>query len=251
MSRLIVIFAEPRSGSNLLCEILECFPGLRVLNEFFSTHISNSDPDSLLLLKDHERVRFSEEYNVPNKTIPLIEAIRSDPQRSLAIMDELDPRPKVIKIQRHYLDQFNLYFLFKLPDAIFFTVKRNNRLKKFVSFMQAGFIEKWSKVDTSNVKILMTSDEYIKDEYTSVVYWDKVKENLKINNKIPYALTYEYDLEFYKLDYFLNKLQTYFKTEGLDLEIVKKPITTFKQNKSKPEDVIEHWKWIKLELGVD
>jgi hypothetical protein len=251
MSRLIIIFAEPRSGSNLLCEILECFSGLRVLNEFFSTHVSNSNPDSLLLLMDHERVRFSEEYNVPNETIPLIEAIRANPQRSLAIMDELDPRTKVIKIQRHYLDQFNLYFLFDLDDAIFITVKRRNKLRRFTSFMQAGKIEKWFKVDTSELKILTTADEFIKDEYSSIIYWEKVEKNLKSRNRTNLHLVYEDDFEHYDLDTILNRLQEYIKSNGLELDIVKKPITMFKQNNSRPQDVIGNWDWIKQNLGFD
>jgi len=250
MSKTIIIFAQPKSSRNLLCEILESFPRLRVLNEFFSTY-DCADPDTLLFLNKEERIEFSHKFKTNNDTASLIDAITENPKEALELINQLDTRPKVIKIHNHHLSQFKLHFLFDLEDTIFITVKRKNRLKRFVSHMQAGKIQKWFKVDTSDVKILTTAEDFIKEEYKCVTYWEQVNSSLDKLGKNRLKLFYEDDFENLNQLEVLKKLQRYFSENNLTLEIDIKPITFFKQNNRNPKDVIGNWDWVKKNLGFD
>jgi hypothetical protein len=201
MKKLILIFCEPRTGSNLLNEAMNLYTPIRAVNEFFLNlgFYVREDfvPDDLLhktLIRPYERWQLFKFLNVEQENYPeLIKQINRTPIQAVKKLYELVPANLVIKIHRHQLEELNLYELLDLPYVEVILLERSNRLKSHVSSLKARKFDKWHNVDTSNIQVSVNVDEFINERDISFNWYKEMKERLSSKDYL--EVNYERDLE--------------------------------------------------------
>jgi hypothetical protein len=192
----IIVLSEPRTGSNLMCEMFYRYKEFRVLNEFF-IDVDSNDPHivphvTALSLKEKEK--FLKKFNIENNDAgKLVKEIIRSPVAAYDFLNQLIPDYKVIKCHRSMLKPLNIEFLLDKNNNFVF-ISRSDILAQYVSRAVAMKINKWHNVDTSHEKISIDINDLLnyRDMYNQGLEY---KTQLAKNNKNILDINYEQDID--------------------------------------------------------
>lgn len=255
--KIILIISEPRTGSNLLTEALKLYCPFRIINEFYLSpsgfyirpdHIPDDLPHKKLIRDDERRELAGFLNTEQDDYISLITGIRSKPIDALRKLNELVPEHLVVKIHGFQFDELNLITLglLDLQEIQVVLLERSSRLHSYVSNQKARQFDKWHNVDTSNIKIKIDKEDFLKEQFRSLSWYADVRHNLHIRNKSYLEVNYEKDLEFINKQSFYNLFDPWFEKIKLPVTKTDYELKYFKkQNNSSIEHSISNYDEIK------
>lgn len=221
--KLIVILCEPRTGSNLLCEAVESYSSLQCISEFYLSPYSglyvkkDNVPDDLphkdMLSLEQQDSLFTF-LNIQDRNhYEMLVNIYNNPIDALLELYKITDKTLVVKIMRLQFNELDLDRLIDFPFVEIIVLERSNKLEEYVSHMKAIEHNKWFNVDTSNIKIKVDVDKFLKRLNESNDWYLKIRQHLIIANKNYLELNYETHLlefdqeEFCKMfDIWLEKI---------------------------------------------
>lgn len=200
MKKLILILAEPRTGSNLVCEALHLYSQMRIVNEFFldiGFYINeNHVPDDLPhknVFRPWEKEKLFNFLNVELNNWPeLIKQINKNPIGAMNIINQIVPQTVVIKVHREHFIKLNLKEIIHEPYVEVILLERTSRLHSFVSLLKGRQINKWYSVDTSDIKVTVDPEAFIFEQQRSLNWYKELRELLSSKNYL--EINYEKDL---------------------------------------------------------
>jgi len=243
----IIILSQPRTGSNLLCELLFSYGSFRILNELFIRFHDINDVPHTKSLREHEITALIDHFKLKDRSLTsLIETLNNNPRETSEILSQIIPQYKIIKIHDFMLKDFELDFIFDDPETKFIVLERESKISQYVSRIVADKLVKWTRVDTSDIKVHVDPDKFLKFKEESID-WYKTIETRLINNGYNYLkLSYESDLEHIDYDVLLPKINNWLDQNQISYHNNGYKIKHHvKQNRSTLEHVIENFSEIK------
>ena len=243
----IIILCEPRTGSNVLCELFFSYNNFIVLNEFFTERIEEKLAPHYSMMSDDMKNSFYENFNIENKTVPgLIDFLNANPKSSLDFLDKLTLKYRLIKIHNFTFNDLNLSFLLDDPNTKFILLNRTSKIKQYVSNEVANQTQEWYNVDTSNKKIWVVPEKFLKFEKESLKWYSSIESKLIEKNHNFLKINYEEDLENIKQDQITLKISKWLTDNKILARTNAYKLSRYrKQNLSDLEHVILNYSQIK------
>ena len=191
MRNNIVVLCEARTGSNFLCELFYCFEPINVLGEFF---------------------------------------LETEDKNPVYAFNELKDTNHVIKIINTQITDYNLDFMFTMPNTHYIILERTNKLEQLASLKVAQNLQKWYGVDTSDMKIHIDPIEYENFCISSVQNYTYLRK--KTSDKNVLEINYEDDILNIDLPNTLHKIHSWLGEHDISLNYTNfVPMYNKKQNK--------------------
>ena len=156
-----------------------------------------------------------------------------------------------IKIQNYQLDGLDIPKIISLPFVEVLLLERTNKIKQYVSGLQAESINNFSQVDTSNLKVTVNVNQYRDSKRRSHLFYALVKYTLFVSNKKYLHIIYERDLENFSIINVQDMISTWLSSMSISSEYSGTKIPFIKQNKSLLCDVIENYDTIQEYIKED
>ena len=255
MSTNVVVLAQARTGSNLLCNVFAMLSPCRDLNEVFLSPsalppmlhnvkwFSNSDVPPF---PHHYFFNLSEKiylfnYLRVNDYPSLLSYITQHPAEIMDLLDKIIPVTKIIKILDYQMESADLEFLFQRKNTKFVLLERSNKLEQFVSHETSKKIDKWINADTSNVKIHVDRTEFTNFVNKSTAWYEKIRTRLASEGHNFLEINYERDLNHENLDPVVLKVKDWLATQSIDTDFRYTDIQYKKQNLSPMSEKISNF----------
>lgn len=233
----IIILAQARTGSCLLCNVFGMLKPCRNLNELFLSYRFTENPKNLPLLPHlHfftllERVEIFDRLKIEyNNYTALLKHLSKHPEDSITLLDKLMPVPKVIKILDHQMVDTDINFLFQKENTKFVLLDRSNKLEQFVSYEIAKKNGQWINSDTSDIKIHVDRTEFVNFINDSESWYDQIRQTLTSKGHDFLEVNYEADLNTDSLDPLMFKIKDWLSTQGIETTVGSTDIFYKKQN---------------------
>lgn len=243
--KLILILCEPRTGSNLLCEAMECYTDLQCINEFYLSpnsglyvrrdHIPEDLPHKDLLTQSQQDSLFNFLKIENSNHFDMLVGIYNSPVDSLIELYNVTDKSLVVKVMRAHYQELDLARLIDLPFVEVILLERSNKLEEYVSHRKAIEFDRWYNTDTSNIKIKVDIDKFIEKRNISLQWYNSVRQRLTAKNYL--ELNYEKDLLDFDQDKFCNTFDIWLRSIGLDIDKTNHRMKFFKKQNNAP---IEH-----------
>lgn len=241
----IIIFAEPRTGSNLLCEVFHQYTSVKVFYEFFINFVDKKDIPHYTTMSEFERNFFAKCAGIPNDITSFITFLRAYPYRSLMLLDAIFKKYKIIKIHDFIFDNLNMEFLLDDPETKFILLNRTSKIKQYISNQQADYLKQWHHADTSNIKITVDAEKFLKFKQASVEWYSRIENLLIEKNHNFLRVNYEEDLENIDQDLLTSKINNWLESNGISSATNDYKLNFFKkQNLASPEETITNYQEI-------
>ena len=243
----IIILSQPRTGSNLLCEFLFSYGSFRILNELFIRFHNINDVPHTKLLREHEITALIDHFKLEDRSLTsLIKTMNDNTKETLTFLSQIISQYKIIKIHDFMLKDFDLDFVFNDPETKFIVLERETKISQYISRIVADQLVKWTYVDTSDVKVHVDPDKFLKFKEESINWYQAIETRL-INNKCNYLkLSYERDLENIDYNVLLPKINNWLNQNQISYYNNDYKVKYhIKQNRSTLEHVIENFSEIK------
>jgi LPS sulfotransferase NodH len=243
----IIILSQPRTGSNLLCELFFAYDSFRILNELFIRFHNINHVPHTKLLREHEITALIDHFKLEDRSMTsLIETLNNNTKETLMFLSQIISQYKIIKIHDFMLKDFDLDFVFNDPETKFIVLERESKISQYISRIVADRLFKWNYVDTSDIKVYVDPDKFLKFKEESINWYKDIETRL-INNGYNYLkLSYEKDLEDIDYDIILPKINNWLDENNISYHNNEYKIKYhFKQNQSTLEYVIENFSEIK------
>lgn len=233
--KLILILCEPRTGSNLLCEAMESYSNLQCINEFYlSPHIGlyikqDNIPDDLPhkdLLTEKQQDCLFKFLNVEyNDYYNLLVNIYNNPIASLIELYNVTDKTLVVKIMHKHFEDCGLDKLLELPFVEVILLERSNKLEEYVSHRKAIEHDKWYNTDTSNLKIKVDIDKFLKKKKWSLEWYAMLRQRL--DNYL--ELNYEKDLQEFNQNQFCTMFDVWLTNIEVSIDKTNHKMKFFKK----------------------
>jgi hypothetical protein len=245
--KLILILCEPRTGSNLLCEAIESYSNLQCISEFYLSpysglyvkkdNVPNDLPHKDMLSAEQQHHLFNFLEIKDHNHYKMLTGIYSNPIDTLLEVYKITDKTLVVKIMKGHFEELNLDRLLDLPFVEAIVLERSNKLEEYVSHIKAMESNKWFNTDTSDIKINVDIDKFLKKNNLSAVWYQKIRQQLKSNNKNYLELNYEKDLLDFNQDTFCKMFDTWLESINLPIDKTNHKMHFFKKQNNAP---IEH-----------
>lgn len=233
----IIVLAQARTGSCLLCNVFSMLNPCRNLNELFLSYKFAENPANLSIIPHQHLFKESEllylfhclkiEFN---DYVSLLKYFSKNPNKILEMLDSLMPVPKVIKILDHQMINTDIKFLLQKENTKFVLLDRSNKLEQFVSYEIAKQTSQWINTDTSDIKIHVDRTAFINFVNESTSWYNQITNQLTSNGHNFLEINYETDLNTDSLDPLMFKIKDWLSTQGIETTIGSKDIFYKKQN---------------------
>jgi hypothetical protein len=242
----IIILSEARTGSNLLCEIFFSYNSVRVLNELFINFVNEQDTPHYKLMSTFERNLFFKYFSIEDKTITgLIHFLNNNPKISLELFDKLYTKYKLVKVHNFIFEKIRLEFLLDDPETKFILLNRTSKIKQYVSDQVARQLQEWHSIDTSNVKIKIDANDFLKFKQESIEWYTKIESMLVEKNHNFLRINYEEDLENIDQEQLSLKINSWLDLNGIPSHNNDYKLHIFKkQNLTNLEQIITNYQEI-------
>lgn len=233
----VIVLAQARSGSTLLCSIFRKLKPCRDLGEIFmpydfiGTLGDVTQVPHKFLLSPLERALIARKFNIPyDDYSQLLRSLSEDPKETINYLDKIIPTTKVIKILGHHLEHVDIDFLLNSKNTKFVLLERKNKLAQFVSLevsLQTGI---WVNADTSDVKVHIDLEKFKK--YThELTEWDQKVSSLLTQHQQDFLkVTYEDELDCNDHSSITDKIKDWLASHGVPTEFENKSIELKRQN---------------------
>lgn len=246
MTTNIIVLAQARTGSCLLCNVFSMLNPCRNLNELFLSHKFAENPDNLSVVPHqhffsaYEKALLFNYFKIKNNDYPaLIKCLSENPQGAIDFLDKIIPVTKIIKILDHQMITSNLNFLFQKDNIKFVLLERSNKLEQFVSYETAKKSSHWVNTDTSNFKLHVDKTKFVNFVNESTSWYSQIRQQLSNNGHNFLEVNYETDLNVDSLDPLMFKIKDWLSTQGVETTIGSTEIFFKKQNSlPMPEKVL-------------
>lgn len=242
--KLILILCEPRTGSNLLCEAMDSYSTLQSINEFYLSpniglyvrrdHIPDDLPHKDLLTQLQQESLFKLLKIESNNHFDMLVEIYKSPVESLLELYNVTSKTLVVKIMRNHFEELNLSRLLDFPFVEVIVLERTNKLEEYVSHRKAIELDQWYNTDTSNLKIKVDVDKFLERTKLSSVWYQKIRQQLKSNNKNYLELNYENDLLDFNQDTFCKMFDTWLQSIDIPINKTDHKMNFFKKQNNAP-----------------
>jgi LPS sulfotransferase NodH len=244
----IIVLSQPRTGSNLLCEVFFSFFPLRVLMEFFIYFQDLKDVPHHKVLRPNELDALAKHFKLQDSNIEsLTTTLNQHPKEALDAISSIIPQYKVIKLHDFMLEQMDLEFIFNDPETKFVVLERTSKLKQYVSLVNARALGRWTDVDTSDMKVHVDTEDFLKFKNSSNNWYQMIESKLANQGHNYLKLTYEQDLENIDWDVLIPKINKWLDNNNVRyLNTTNYKIkNSVKQNNSSLKDTIINYDEIK------
>lgn len=237
MSINIIVLAQARTGSCLLCNVFSMLNPCRDLNELFISYKFAENPNNLKIIPHKKLLNYYEIAPLFNHFkvkiedyLTLLKCISKNPSGTIEFLDKIITVPKVIKILDHQMIDTDINFLFQKENTKFVLLDRSNKLEQFVSYEIAKKNSQWINTDTSDIKIHVDRTEFINFVNESKSWYTQITNQLTSNGHNFLEINYETDLNTDSLDPVMFKIKDWLSTEGVETVVGSKDIFYKKQN---------------------
>jgi hypothetical protein len=255
--KLILILCEPRTGSNLLCEAMESYSSLQCISEFYLSpyvglyvnqdHIPDDLPHKDLLTTEQQDCLFKLLNVVADDYYNLLVNIYKEPITSLIELYNATDKTLVVKIMHNHFEDCGLDKLLELPFVEVILLERSDKLEEYVSHRKAIEHDKWYNTDTSNLKIKVDIDKFLKKKKWSSDWYSMLRQRL--NNYL--ELNYEKDLQEFDQSQFCAMFDIWLTNIGVATDKTDHKMKFFKKQNNAPisqsisnyDDVVNKLQW--------
>lgn len=244
----IIVLSQPRTGSNLLCELFFSYLPIRVLMEFFIYFQDEKDVPHFNLLRKQELDALVNHFSLQDNSIDsLTTALNQNPREALEVLSSIISQYKVIKLHDFMLEQMDLEFIFNDPETKFIVLERTSKLKQYVSLTTALSLGRWTDVDTTDIKVHVDPEAFLKFKNESTAWYQMIESKLTSKGHNYLKLTYEQDLENIDYNVLIPKINNWLDNNNIRyLNNSNYRIkNSIKQNLSSLEDTITNYDEIK------
>ena len=243
----IIILSQPRTGSNLLCEMFFSYLPFRVLMEFFIYFHDENDMPHSKLLRTNELDTLFEHFKPQQRNIlSLTTELNQHPKEAMDVLSSMISHYKIIKLHDFMFKQMDLEFIFNDPETKFIVLERSSKIKQYISGINANKLRKWQHVDTSDMKVQIDPSEFLKFKQASNSWYQDIEAKLQKNGCDYLKLNYEEDLEELDQTLLLAKINNWLDRNGIRYINTGYKVKFFnKQNNSPVEDLIVNYDEIK------
>lgn len=233
----IIVLAQARTGSCLLCNVFGMLNPCRNLNELFISYKFAEIAENLHLVPHQyfftlmERVEIFDRLKIEyNNYTELLKYLSEHPEESIDLLDKIIPATKIIKILDHQMVTADVNFIFDRPNTKFILLDRTNKIEQFVSHETAKKSGQWINTDTSNIKINVDKTEFLKFIDDSSIWYDQIRHRLTVNGHDFLEVNYEADLNTNNLDTLMFKIKNWLSIQGIETTVGSTKILYKKQN---------------------
>jgi LPS sulfotransferase NodH len=238
----VIVLAQARSGSNLLCSIFRKLKPCRDLGEVFMPYdfIGNlgnvTQVPHTVLFSSVEKALLAQKFNIDYKDyyVQLLQSLSRNPEETINYLDKIIPTTKVIKILSHHLSHINIEFLLKSKNTKFILLERRNKLAQFVSLEVSYETGVWVNDNTSDVKVHVDFDKFKKYMHESDTWHQKIASVLTQYQGDFLKVTYEDDLNFDDHSTITNKIKDWLASNGVLTDVDYKNIVELKRQNLLP-----------------
>ena len=239
----IVILSDARTGSSLVCEAFETFKNTATLHDLYWYNgrvMYDADtiaiPENLRGFLDEEKVKLKEIIKTKrdifkidnlsrysgnaNGELIIGRYIHTYPKEFFeSVVEVFSPNHVVFKTHLYVWKISDVDWLFDLPDTYFIVLERRSKLAQFTSLTVANKTKKWSRFNTSNERVHIDPMEFQEfKRFTDRGYDHFFIKQLEKRNSNFLKLYYEDDLENIEPELFLEKIQHWMLSNGVNLE---------------------------------
>lgn len=240
--KIILMFCEPRSGSNVLCESMIMWDPMLVMWDFFAPFPPGFSTNNKT--KDLEFDALADAYLTKDE-LEITNCLQTSPRDGLLSLLRRSGKNIVIKIHSWHLRELTLDSLFLIPETEVIILERRDVLKQYVSYIKAGKIGQWRYADTSDIKVEVDPYAYRLFVHETSAWYQKVRQSCDQHGKNRLELTYEDCLEMISTsqDPLISRIEPWFSSVGITAtRNGYTPNRLKKQDLSKPEISITNWK---------
>jgi hypothetical protein len=249
--KIILLFCEPRTGSNILCESMYMWKPIKVLWDFFVPSQTYKGFPMTNCIDSNILRDLYDSYKIDNSVDKLITCFQTNPSVGLQKLIDILEKNIVIKLHGWHFKELTLDNLLKIDNVEVIILQRTDLLQQYVSYHKAVIKGEWRNVNTTNMKISIDINEFLKfKEYTNNWY-NQVLESCTMNNKIPLNLIYETDISNINNDSSILKCKINEWANIVNLNLIETeyvPNRIIRQDYSNPKDSIINWDDIKYQL---
>ncbi|MGF1457357.1 MAG: hypothetical protein ACFB6R_18520 [Alphaproteobacteria bacterium] len=193
LEKTLCMVAQPRSGTNHVCRLLETLLGIHVYLEPFNP------------VEPHFHYRFSlkrfeqaaqRSFDRPGDPA-LTGWIHDNPEKALDVLRHAaDPGCRVMSLKLfadHVSpDQFETYFV-RRPDTHFMTVKRRP-IDAYISFQKAMSLKTWLFNNTTDMRLPIDADHFARWHISQSAWYRMTDEMIRAYDRPHTSLQYETDI---------------------------------------------------------
>ncbi|MEZ5831878.1 MAG: sulfotransferase [Dongiaceae bacterium] len=192
--KLVCILGVGRTGTNHLATVLSKVPGIDSRRELFN-------PDRIWMMHPHELAEIARRVGKPLPCSPedrqTINAIRRQPGLALdCLVDLMAPERRVL-VFKVFRDQLSVRQVKKAiisrPDTAIVFIRRRP-IDTYVSHRKAGRINKWVKVDTTQMKVEIDPRKYLRWWRQTTAWYRGLEAACWSMGKPFHEMTYEEDI---------------------------------------------------------
>jgi hypothetical protein len=223
-AKIIFVLSEARTGSTLLCELLNRYKNTVNLHEIFHNVGDPRDYNAFKVdfsfnnvLKDH----FGDGVFDPEKMLP---RVIENPKKLLTLISEHFGDDKTLIVKVHlfqlltgYPVSFILDWILQQPNHRFVLLERDF-LKSYVSWLKAEQTNVWHNIDTTNIKVEIIPKRFEEELSRWQRRYNTIKEKLQENNIDYLYVDYDKDLKDYNDSKFEQLIEPWSKRQILDLK---------------------------------
>ena len=233
-AKIIFVISEGRSGSTLLCQLLDQYRNVINLNESlinvdmyfrdknkkFDKFLKTKDENSSNVIELHDKL-----LKDPINLINNISSYYNDTDTIVA---------KLHLTESRIFEEQNLNWILSQPNHKFILLERNNFLESYLSLRIAEQTKIWHYDDTTNIKFKIDLLDFINELQHQKWRINNIKFKLKNHNIDYLSLEYDKNLKNYNIDEFINLITPWFNANDIELQSddSKEKITVTKQNKN-------------------
>lgn len=220
-AKFIAILANPRTGTNYLCDLIDRFDEVDSLYEIYSK-------DAVYIGKNKHLRRdiidyINREYNLKINGCSdpsFVDFASRNPQTLLEIIAKKSKCQYVsFKVFNYHLSREKWKKLILQNKQIIKIIVKRNLLDAYVSERIAFDINRWTMSDTSKVRIEFDENHFVKwlsiqNKYYNFLETELAKSN-QIINKLKYETLHSYQNNKEKFQYLFN----FFRSLGLDIDL--------------------------------
>jgi len=239
----IVILSDARTGSSLVCEAFESFKNTATLHDLYWYNgrvMYDADtiaiPENLRGFLDEEKVKLKEIIKAKRDIFKIDNLSRYSgnangeliigryahtyPKEFFeSVVEVFSPNHVVFKTHLYVWKISDVDWLFDLPDTYFIVLERRSKLAQFTSLTVANKTKKWSRFNTSNERVHIDPMDFQEfKRFTDRGYDHFFIKQLEKRNSNFLKLYYEDDLENIEPELFLEKIQYWMLSNGVNLE---------------------------------
>lgn len=248
-TKIIFVLSEARTGSTLLCDLIDHYDNTVNFHEIFHDVGHPADYDAFKVDVNFNNVlqdQFGDGIFDQEKMFP---RITKNPKKLLELLTEHVTKTVIVKahlfqlIAGTYPVSYVMDWVLSQPNHKFILLERQNFLASHVSVLKAEQLNLWHNIDTTNTKVEIDPVRFKKELTANNWRYSYIRQKLK-DHQIDYLnVDYDRDLKNYNISEFEQLIEPWAARNDINLGSARpKRVKVTKQNTSNDiADSISNW----------